>query len=125
MKVNYKDQEAVVESKVEVVKRSIEFDDETNKAYMTTEDGIEIEVSCPKTRQLMNVRKLIKKYEPDSEGDTEIMARLFSVACVTKFGTKTSMTYDEYCDLSMGDGLLLAKCLEYFQSEFNQLQHLV
>lgn len=123
MKINYK--EPIKDTETELpVKRTIEFDDELNIAYLTTEDGTEIEVSCPKTRQLMNVRKLIKKYEPDSDGDAETMARLFSVACVTKYGKKNSMTYDEYCDLSMEDGLLLAKCLEFFSTEFKKLQHL-
>ena len=110
-------------------KRSIEFDEHTQEVFFITEDGIEIVMGKPRTRQLVSVRKIMKKYEPelaDKDGmDEELMARIFSVACVKQYGEKTNMSYEDYLDLSMVDGLLMARGLEFYQQDLEALQRLV
>jgi hypothetical protein len=106
--------------------RKVEFDDESKKAYFSTVDGNEVEVSCPKTKQMLNVRKLVNRHgDEELKQDEEFALRMLSLACVTKYGDADKMTYEEYEDLSIGDGILLAKCLEFFRDSFEQLSELI
>lgn len=108
-------------------KKVVNYNDSTRVVSFTSDDGILIEMSPPRTRQLVNVRKILKAYEPEviDNMDEEIMGRVFSVVCVSKYGDAPNMSYDTYLDLSMGDGLLMAKCLEFYKQEFEALQQIV
>lgn len=109
------------EVKQEVI---IEFDDEAQKAYFTTQDGVEVEFSCPKMKQLMKVKSLLRKYKND-----EVLAEnaddLFSISCITKYGKANQITISQYQDLCFEDVAKVVKCLSMFQSEFEKLQSII
>lgn len=110
-------QEPVVES--EIVKAEVEFDEIAKTVSYTTTEGKEVIIVCPKTRQLIQVRKLAKKY--DAADDEMEMAFLFMMACVTKYGDADKITYDECMDLPIQDSMTMVKCLEFFRTEMSAL----
>lgn len=120
-KINYTEPKevSVVESQPEVVTTNVEFDEVNKIVYFTTSEGKEVEIVCPKTRQLIQVRKLAKKY--DAADDEMEMAFLFMMACVTKYGDATKITYDECMDLPIQDSMTMVKCLEFFRAEMSAL----
>lgn len=83
----------------------------TKQAFLTTQDGVEIVLSCPKLSALLNIRNLI---DADYLDDAETMAGFFCCLCITKYGDDTSLTFDEYLNLSMKDGLMITKCITHF-----------
>lgn len=129
-KINYKEEVTteimpVEDTEITTVKKvSVEFDEETKKAYFTTSDGIEVEVSCPKMKQLLNVRRMMKTYNIDKD-DNETMAFFFAVSCVTKYGKDTRLSYETFEELELQDGLTLVKCLEFFRDTLRQLESII
>ncbi len=103
-----------------------DFDEIENTVSFLTVDDKLIKIKSPKTKQMLNCRKLIKQFGDEYIADDEdFMGRMVSLACVTEYADKTSMSFAEYEELSIIDSTKMAKALEFFRTEFNQVQHLL
>lgn len=75
----------------------IEYNPEEGIANFSLEDGTSVEMKYPKTRQFLLLESFMKSAEPEYRTESFAAVKLASL-CITKFGDKDKVTFDELLD---------------------------
>lgn len=105
---------------------TFEYDDETQEVFIELSDGKELIIRSPKTRQVLNAKKMSRRAFPEDEGEDlneeeeglNTTVALMSL-CVQKYGHKDSMSVDEILDLELRDFTLVSKAFECFRDSID------
>ncbi|MBD2196614.1 MULTISPECIES: hypothetical protein [Calothrix] len=107
----------------EVEKKSeIDFNAEEGIASFKLEDGTPVVMKSPKTRQFLLLESFMKSTEAEYKTESFIAVKLASL-CITKFGNKDKVTFDELLDeLEITDLERVAEAIMCFQDKLEALR---
>lgn len=75
----------------------VEYNQEEGIASFSLEDGTAIVMKSPKTRQFLLLDSFMKSVDSDYKTESFVAVKLASL-CITKFGDRDKVTFDELLD---------------------------
>lgn len=98
-----------------------DYDEEAGIVSFQLEDGTPVVMKSPKTRQFLLLEGFMKSVEPEYKTESFIAVKLASL-CITKFGNKDKVTFDELLDeLEITDLERVAEAIMCFQDKLSAL----
>jgi hypothetical protein len=102
-------------------KFEVNYDSDKQQVKFKLLNGTEVEISSPKAKQFLLLESFIKSASEEYKTDSFIMLKLVSL-CITKFGNKTSITFNELLDLlEVEDIERLVAGLTFFRDKFDYI----
>jgi len=110
--------EEVFTLKSDEFKVNLDSDTQTVKFELT--DGTSVEMKSPKTRQFLLLESFMKSAEDEYKTESFMALKLASL-CITKFGDKDKVSFDELLEIEIEDVERVAASLGCFRDKFEYL----
>lgn len=108
--------EAELEDNFEAV-----YDSEKQQVHITLTNGKEVILNSPKAKQFLLLESFVKSTLDEYKTDSFVVLKLASV-CITKYGDKSSVTFDELLeDLEIEDLERIVAGLTFFRDKLEYL----
>jgi hypothetical protein len=97
------------------------YNQEEGKVSFSLEDGTQVVMKSPKTRQFLLLESFIKSVEPEYKTESFIAIKLASL-CITKFGNEDKISFDNLLDnLEINDLERVAEAITCFRDKLESI----